>query len=124
MKAKLIGLLVIILFSSMTIQAKEKTTEFLVNGKCEMCKKRIEMAALSVAGVTKANWNVDTKTAVVTYDDSKTNLKGIHTAIAKVGHDTKMHKASDEAYNALPGCCKYDRSNLVAPVKPHRHEHK
>ena len=49
-----------------------------VQGKCEMCKKRIEMAALSVDGVTKANWNVDTKTAVVTYDDSKTNLEGYY----------------------------------------------
>ena len=31
-------------------------------------------------------------------------------AVAKVGHDTDMHKATDEAYNKLPSCCKYDRT--------------
>jgi hypothetical protein len=31
-------------------------------------------------------------------------------AIANAGHDTEMHKATDEAYNKLPGCCKYERA--------------
>ena len=30
-------------------------------------------------------------------------------AIAKVEHDTDMHKATDEVYDNLPGCCKYER---------------
>ena len=30
-------------------------------------------------------------------------------AIAKVGRDTEMHKAKDEVYKGLSGCCQYDR---------------
>ena len=29
--------------------------------------------------------------------------------IEKAGHDTDMHKASDDVYDKLPGCCKYYR---------------
>jgi len=38
-------------------------------------------------------------------------------ALAKTGHDAEMHKAKDETYNALIGCCQYDR----APVKKEVH---
>jgi hypothetical protein len=37
-------------------------------------------------------------------------------AIANSGHDTKMHKASDEVYDKLPGCCKYERMEEVAEI--------
>jgi Cu(I)/Ag(I) efflux system membrane fusion protein len=30
-----------------------------VAGNCDMCKERIETAALSVAGVTSAKWSAD-----------------------------------------------------------------
>jgi len=39
-------------------------------------------------------------------------LDKIEVAVAKVGQDTKMHKADDKTYNELPGCCKYNRSSL------------
>jgi hypothetical protein len=45
----------------------------------------------------------------VSFDGSKTDVHKVHMAIAKVGHDTEMHKAKDEVYSKLPGCCKYDR---------------
>jgi hypothetical protein len=48
----------------------------------------------------------------------------VQEAIAKVGHDTGAVKATDEAYNGLPACCKYDRAVLKAPVKPMKYEHK
>ncbi|MBF0762028.1 heavy-metal-associated domain-containing protein [Dysgonomonas mossii] len=121
---RFISLLIIVFFSSMTIHAKERTEEFLVNGKCDMCQERIVMAALSLSGVTKANWNIDTKIATITFDDSKTELDSIHASIAKAGHDTKLYKADDEIYENLLACCKYDRNKLVAPAKPNRHIHK
>lgn len=34
----------------------------------------------------------------------------IHEKIASVGHDTEKVKATDKAYNSLPGCCKYERN--------------
>jgi Cu(I)/Ag(I) efflux system membrane fusion protein len=84
-------------------------TSFLVYGNCEMCKDRIETAAISVDGVISASWNKKTKILEVAFDESKTDLQKIHEAIANVGHDTDTLKASDEAYSKLPACCKYDR---------------
>lgn len=124
MKTKVLSLVTLFLLGSMVVFAKDKSEKFLVNGKCEMCEKRIEMAALSVDGVSKADWNKETKMMEVTLNDSKTDVHKVEMAIAKVGHDTKMHKANDETYNELPSCCKYDRSVLEAPKKQKRYEHK
>ena len=124
MKTKVLSLVTIFLLGSMVVFAKDKSEKFLVNGKCEMCEKRIEMAALSVDGVSKADWNKETKMMEVTLNDSKTDVHKVEMAIAKVGHDTKMHKANDETYNELPSCCKYDRSVLEAPKEQKRYEHK
>jgi copper chaperone CopZ len=124
MKTKILSLVTMFLLGAMVVFAKDKSEKFLVNGKCEMCEKRIEMAALSVDGVSKADWNKETKMMEVTLNDSKTDVHKVEMAIAKVGHDTKMHKTSDEVYNELPSCCKYDRSVLEAPKMPVKHEHK
>jgi mercuric ion binding protein len=75
-----------------------------------MCKARIEKAAKSVEGVQSADWELKTKMITVKFDPAKTDLHKIHMAIAAAGHDTDMHKASDEAYDKLPACCKYDRT--------------
>ena len=124
MKTKILSLVTIFLLGSMVVFAKDIKEEFLVNGKCEMCEKRIEMAALAVPGVSKADWNKETKMVSVTFDDSKTDMDKVGAAIAKVGHDTKTHKASDETYNNLPDCCKYDRNKPEAPKKHKKYEHK
>lgn len=125
MKTNFLSLVLVTIFllGSMVMFAKSKSEKFLVNGKCEMCKKRIEMAALSVDGVSTAVWNKETKMMEVTLNDSKTNVHKVEMAIAKTGHDAEMHKASDEVYNELPSCCKYDRSALVAPKEQKRYKH-
>ncbi len=82
---------------------------FKVYGKCGMCKKRIEKAASGLDGVSDANWDVDSKEFIAQYDAAKVSEKEIHEKIASVGHDTEKVKATDKAYNDLPGCCKYDR---------------
>lgn len=110
MKRKMLSLLSMLLIGSVAVFAQSKTEKFEVKGNCGMCEKRIEKAAKSVEGVTKADWNKETKMMEVSFDESKTNIHKVHMAIAKAGHDTPMHKASDETYNKLPGCCKYDRS--------------
>jgi cation transport ATPase len=117
MKTKVLSLVSIFLLGTMVLFGKDKKVEFLVNGKCEMCEKRIEMAALADSGVSKADWNKETKMITVTLDDSKTDMDKVGAAIAKVGHDTKTNKASDETYNSLLDCCKYERSKLEAPKK-------
>ena len=92
----------------MNFEKGEKETSFKVAGQCEMCEARIEKAALGVNGVKTADWNKATKLLKVTYNGN-INKKDIEKAIAAVGHDTPDFKASNEVYNALPGCCKYER---------------
>jgi hypothetical protein len=87
-----------------------KKDKIRVWGECGMCKNRIEKAAKEAGAIT-ANWNEDSKYLVVSYNDSKTSLLKIQQAIAGVGHDTKELTATEEAYNKLPGCCKYERKS-------------
>jgi copper chaperone CopZ len=87
-----------------------------------MCEKRIEKAASAVEGVSKADWNKETKQLEVTFDDTKTTLDKVEVAIAKAGHDTPHHKAKNEVYNELPDCCNYDRTSEKAdPHAGHKH---
>lgn len=81
---------------------------FGVRGNCGMCKSTIEKAVNSVEGVSKAEWDVDKKKIDITFDDSKTNEMALHNAIAASGYDTEKVMGDEEAYNNLPGCCKYD----------------
>lgn len=108
-------------FATVSVQAQDdksknqevtqavKSTTFEVSGKCGMCKKRIEKAAHGLEGVQSANWDVETKKLSVKYDPATVTEADIQKQIAGVGHDTKTAKATDEAYNNLPGCCKYER---------------
>ncbi|MCK9423591.1 MAG: efflux RND transporter periplasmic adaptor subunit [Bacteroidales bacterium] len=111
MKTKSMMLVVGLLFFSMTtIFANEaKTEKIKVYGNCGMCKSRIEEAAKSVKGVTKAKWDDADAMLTVTFDDTKTSVTKIEEAVSKVGHDTDHTKTADKTYDALPGCCKYER---------------
>jgi len=111
MKTKIASLAIGLLFISFISASAQtsKTESFKVYGNCENCKKRIEKAANSVDGVSKASWDDNTKLALVTYDPAKTTVQKVQVAIAKVGHDTETEKAPDKAYNKLPECCKYER---------------
>ena len=104
-----ISIVFFLLLSVGIFASQEKKETFKVYGNCDMCKKRIETAAMSVDGVISADWNKETKMLDVTYDESKTDLRKIHEAIANAGHDTDTVKAGDEAYDKLPACCKYER---------------
>lgn len=84
-------------------------------GNCGMCKSTIEKAAKK-AGATSANWNEDSKQLQVRFDASKTSAQKIQKRIAKSGYDTQDFVAPDKAYNALHGCCKYDRKESEAPA--------
>ncbi len=109
MKTKVLSLVCMFLIGTMAVVAQVKTEKFKVYGNCGMCQARIEKAAKSVEGVTKAKWNSDNQMLTVTFDESKAKVTDIHKAVAKVGHDTDLEKADATVYSNLPGCCKYDR---------------
>ena len=86
---------------------KVEETTFTVKGVCSMCKTRIEEAALYTKGVKFSEWDKNKQMLKVAYHTSKVNKADIMKAIAKAGHDTAEVKATDEAYQKLPGCCQY-----------------
>lgn len=88
-------------------QEKNKKMTFEVDGKCEMCKARIEKAALGVKGVKYALWDIPSHELSLIIDERKTDPMEIKTALVAVGHDTKELKATDEAYDSVHPCCKY-----------------
>jgi len=92
--------------------AQTKTETFKVLGNCGMCKSKIEKAATE-AGAKKATWDVESKVLTVTYKSSSTNTAKIQEKIAQSGYDNAGAKASDESYNKLHGCCKYDRTAAI-----------
>lgn len=103
------------LFVSMTTLAQEKKNknakyDVEVNGNCDQCKKRIEKAAFSVSGVKSAVWHMDDHVLHLIINEEKTSLLDVKKAIAKVGHDTDEVKATDDDYNNLHHCCKYERN--------------
>ena len=86
---------------------------FGVRGNCGMCKKTIEKAANSVEGVASAVWDVDQKKIDISFDDGKIDAVAIHKAIAASGYDTEQVAGNEEAYDGLPGCCKYDHTMVM-----------
>ena len=110
MKTKISGFIVVLLLVVFKGFAENKTQTFIVKGgDCNECKLHIEKSALSVNGVSIADWDRETKELQVVFDDSKTNIDEIQAAIAKGGNGTPNHKANEEAYNQLPDCCKYEK---------------
>ncbi|MGK7396996.1 MAG: heavy-metal-associated domain-containing protein [Candidatus Cyclobacteriaceae bacterium M3_2C_046] len=109
MKTKVWSLIVMFALGTFAVFAGEKTEKIEVNGNCGMCEKLIKKAALSVKGVSNAEWDQETKNLEVTYDDQKTSTQQIQTSVAMVGHDTQMFSASAKKYANLPECCQYAR---------------
>lgn len=107
MKHKILILACMLISTMAMAQDKNKKVAFEVDGKCEMCKMRIEKAALNVSGVKYANWDIPTHQLSLVIDERKTDHMKVKTALVAVGHDTKELKATQEAYDNVHPCCKY-----------------
>lgn len=83
-----------------------------IYGNCSICKKTIESAA-NVKDVVQIEWNKDTKMAVLTYDEKKTNQEEILKRIGLAGYDSDKFLAPDNVYAKLETCCQYDRTGKV-----------
>ncbi|MCL1956931.1 MAG: efflux RND transporter periplasmic adaptor subunit [Fibromonadales bacterium] len=93
--------------AAQTQNASVQKISLAVQGACEMCKMKIESTAKAIEGVKTAEWNLTTKILNAEFDPGKTSQSAISKAIAAVGYDTEIDRASDIVYNSLPGCCKY-----------------
>jgi len=100
-------------FAQTSESTSSKTETIKVSGKCEMCKSSIEKAA-KIDGVSKAEWNKDSKLLTLAYNPSKVSSDAVQKSIATVGYDTEKFKATDAAYKSLPSCCQYDRTGSAS----------
>ena len=82
-------------------------TSFQVDGVCGMCQSRIEKAAKEAKGVKKAKWDKESHMLSLAYHKKKADLNDVHKKIAAAGHNTEKVKATKQAYNSLPNCCRY-----------------
>lgn len=105
-----------LLFTSASFAQKETQETFPVSGECGMCKSKIEKAAKQ-AGATYAAWDVDKKEITVKYNSAESNTAKIKQAIATSGYDSPGFTATDEAYDKLHQCCKYERVSAKSESK-------
>ena len=61
MKTKILSLVALFIFGTVSVFAVNKTEKIEVKGNCEMCESRIEKAAKEIDGVSKADWDKTTK---------------------------------------------------------------
>lgn len=109
---KVVLTIVMALLTGVTFaQEKNKKMTMEVDGKCGMCKERIEKAVLNVKGVKYASWDIPSHQLSLIIDERKTDPMKIKTALVGVGHDTKELKATEEAYDGIHPCCKYREDN-------------
>ena len=108
--------LIIMLFLTATAAAQTEKATISVRGNCNMCKARIEKAAIKTKGVKYAVWQTDTETLKLIYNSNKTTVSKVSANIAAVGHEANGVAVVDSVYAALPMCCQYADGN------PHRKE--
>jgi hypothetical protein len=99
---------VLFLIISSASFAQTKSDNIKVAGNCGMCKSKIEKSA-KAAGATYALWDADKQLLTVKYDAQSASTAAIEKAVAGAGYDTQNVRASNEAYDKLHSCCKYER---------------
>jgi mercuric ion binding protein len=75
-----------VLVSSSTIAAERTLTLAVQNMYCEICPLIVRKSLEAVPGVAKAVVSFKDKTALVTYDDSRTNVNALTAATARAGY--------------------------------------
>ena len=75
------------LFASSTALSAEKTVTLAVkNMFCAACPHTVKASLEAVPGVAKAVVSYKDQTAIVTYDDTKTDVKALTTATTNAGY--------------------------------------
>lgn len=75
------------LLASSTAFAAEKTVTLAVqNMYCAACPHTVKASVQAVPGVAKVVVSFENKTAVVTYDDTKTDVKALTAATTNAGY--------------------------------------
>lgn len=101
-----------LLFAPRGFCFSQTNKEIAVHGNCGMCQFRIESTAMKVPGVDTAIWYPSADSLYVKFlpdADGEGLMKIVCLNIVNAGHDNSYYAAPDSSYNALHGCCKYER---------------
>jgi copper chaperone CopZ len=108
-KFVVVSLLLAVTLASCEAQIKnQKTATVKIFGNCGMCEKTIETAAYAKNSAS-ADWDRNTKQALVKFDSTQTNLDEVLKRIALAGYDNEKYLAPEDTYSNLAECCQYDR---------------
>jgi outer membrane receptor for ferrienterochelin and colicins len=119
--SKVHNYLYILVFTILSVQIGAQTSTIVlhVKGNCNMCTERIEKTAEEQRGVESAMYFLEEQLLYLEVNQERFDLAGLEKQLANVGHDTENFKASDEIYQSLPGCCRYDRGDSEEqPISP------
>ena len=89
--------------------AQEKTTTAVINTpsvQCSMCKSKIEKNLKKIDGITSVKVDHKKKITTVSWENGKTDIETIKTAISKSGYDADNILADSTGYDELADCCK------------------
>jgi len=76
-----------------TVSAATQTVTLAVeNMTCAACPITVKKALNRVAGVAKADVSYERKEAIVTYDDTKTNIEALIQATTSAGYPARVKK--------------------------------
>lgn len=91
MKRLLLGLALgaVVMGSGTAMAAVQTVTLAVENMTCESCPYIVKKTLASVPGVTRVDVSLEKKTAVVTFDDTKTTLKDLTAASASAGYPAR-----------------------------------
>ena len=79
-----------------TAQAAEQTVKLAVtNMTCASCPYIVEKTLSAISGVLNVVVSFPQKSAVVTFDDQKTNVEALTTATTTAGYPSKMAAVSN-----------------------------
>lgn len=126
MKTKMIilGVFTFLVFTAGTYaqnaaDTKWQEVKIKTSAQCGMCKDRLEGAMAFEKGVKKSELNLENKVLTVTYHSKKTSPEKIRAKVSATGYDADDVVADQEAYNALPACCKKKEKKGCSPGCKH-----
>lgn len=93
MKTLIVSLLFVI---PVLVFSKVAEVKLITNAHCEGCKAKIEKALKKVDGVQEASLDLPSKVAFVKFDDEKTKVENLISALQKVGYDAKVYEGEKE----------------------------
>ena len=93
-----IGLLAAFLFLAGPAQAGEKTVTLNVEGMtCASCPYMVKKSLSKIDGIKNVDVSLETKLAIITYDDTRTTIAMMTRATREAGFPSNLKKKDDES---------------------------